>query len=319
MAGMLGHIGIGAETTWATAVAATDYLEALSESLATEIARFETRNIVGGIHEADDASGVERHEGDIVLAAHPVNAAYFMKGALGVNTVTSLGNSLFQHEITPATTLIGSLNPLPPYTVEIFRPGGTTVNSSFRYAGVQVNQLQLGVAPNQELRMTAGTIAKSFAYISKTSPTFPTSPVQPFTFDVASISLGGSAITRMEAFNLTYNNNLEGIPTLNNDTEIAKIRRNGPAVTEVSGTIEFETVTDFDSFRNQDEQRLVVSFTRANSFSLIIDIPRTVFTTYPVQIPGRNRLTVDFAMKGRYHSGSGNAVKLTMTTTNTLT
>ena len=184
MAGMLGHVGIGKEATWGTAVAATDYIEAMSESLATEIERFDTRNIVGGIYEADDSAGVRRHAGDIVFAAHPANLGHFLLGALGVNSVTELvAGELFTNEFTQATTFTGSLNPLPSYTAEIFRPGGVDISSSFQYTGLQLNTLQIAVSPNQDVRITAGAIGKAQTFLTKTTPTFPNSPLQPFTFD----------------------------------------------------------------------------------------------------------------------------------------
>lgn len=317
MAGMLGHIGIGVETAWGTAVAVTDYIEAMSESLSTEIERFETRNIVGGVHEADDSAGVKRHAGDVVFAAHPDNLGHFLKGVFGVNSVSSLGNDLFRNDFTPATALTGSLHPLPSYTMEVFRPAATDVSTSFQYAGAQFNTLQISVAPNQDVRVTAGLIAKAQAFVAKTTATFPNSPLQPFTFDTASVSIAGAAVTRVEAITLNFNNNLEGVPTLNADTEIAKIRRNGPAVTEISGTLEFEDHTDFLRFTSQSEHAIAVNVTRADSFSMLVEVPRAVLTSYPVTIPGRERLTVDFSMKGRYNSSSATAVMVSLTTVNT--
>lgn len=317
MAGMLGHIGIGKETAWGTPVAVTDYVEALSESFSTDIERFETRNIISGIQEADDSAGVIRHQGDIVFPVHPQNAGHVFLGALGVNSVTSLGSGLFRNDFSQATTLTGSLHPLPAYTLEIFRPGGTEISSSFQYSGLQFNTLGVSVAPNQDVRVTAGAIGKAQAFIAKTTASFPNSPAQVFTFDTASLQIAGVAVTRVEAFTLNYDNNLEGFPTLNNDTEIAKIRRNGPAVTDISGTIEFEDHTDFLGFTQQSEMAVKLHVVRANSFALTVEVPRAVFTSYPVAIPGRERLTVDFAMKGRLLSSSNTALMISLTTVNT--
>jgi len=50
---------------------------------------------------------------------------------------------------------------------------------------------------------------------------------------------------------------------------------------------------------------------------MLIDVPRAVFSSFPVQIPGRDRLTVDFEAIGRYHTGSGAAVNIQLTTVNT--
>jgi len=317
MTGMLGHVGIGVESAWGTAVAAANYVEILNESLVTTIERYETKNVIGGLYEPDDSAGVERHEGDIVFAGHPDPLGRFLMAALGANAASSITSTLFSNVITAATTLASSLHPLPPYTVEVYRPGAMDISTSFRYSGVQVGQIELGFAPNQDVRVTASILAKTRASIAKTSPSFPASPTAAFAFDSVSLQLGGAAVARIEALTINIDNQIEGFPTLNNSTGIAKVRRNGPQLIRVGGTIEFDDFTDFDIFAAQTEQQLIVSTFLANSFSLVIDIPRAVFTEFPVQIPGRERLTVDFAMMARYHTGSGSAIQATLVDTTT--
>jgi hypothetical protein len=318
MTGMRGHIGLGEESVWGTAVAVTDYVEALSESLTTTIERFDTVNIAGGFQEPDDQDGLRRHAGDIVAPTNADNVPFFLKGALGVQSETIVGSHLFQYEYTPTTTLVGSLNPLQPFTFEIFRPGGTDISSSFRYAGCQVAGLTFGIAPNQDIRMTASLIAKAQTQITKTTATFPGSPVAPFVWDTVSVSIAGTAVARVEALTIGIQNQLEGIPSLNNSDEIAKIRRNGPVLVSIDGQMELTDLEDFQNFKNQTEQQIIVSATRANSFFLEFDIPRAIFTEYPVNIGGRDRVVVGFSMKGRYHTGSASSIKATITTTNTL-
>lgn len=312
--GARGHIGIAKETTWGTAVAASDYFEALSESIVTNIERFDVRNIFGGMYEPDDEAGVVRHAGDIILPAHPVSIGFFLNGALGVNSVTAvLSGVLFTNQFTPVTSDTGSLSALPAYTLEVFRD----VTSSQQYAGAQFNTLELSVTPNQELRATVGVIAKTRAGLAATTPSFPGSPTGVFKFNTASVSLGGNAIARLENFTLTFDNQLEGIPVLNAANEVARIHRTGPQLVRVTGTAAFDNTTDFDSFINETEQRLFLNFTRADSFSLLIDIPRAIFTEHPQQITGRDRLTVDFAMIGRFDTGSNTALDIRLTSTTT--
>ena len=51
--GIQGHVGIGLEATWGTAVAADNYMEILNESLASNFDRFITRNAHGAIYEPE--------------------------------------------------------------------------------------------------------------------------------------------------------------------------------------------------------------------------------------------------------------------------
>ena len=314
--GFASHIGAAKEAVWGTPVTAAEYFEALSESIATAYDRFETRNIVGAYYEADDSQGMERNEGDIVLATNPANAGIFLNGAFGVNSVSSLGGGLFLNEFIPAQTDAGSLNPLPPYTFEIYR-AGTTVNSSFQYDGAQMRTLQMAIAPNQDLRVTAGIVARRRQWLAKTTPSFPGSPLEAFTFDTCSISLAGVANTKIEALTISIDNQLEGIPTFNNSKLIGKVRRTGPPMVRITGTLDFSDVSEANDFIDQTERDLAVSFTKANSFALIARLPRLVYTAFPVSVAGRERIMVDFTGMGRYSAGSGHAIKVDLTTTNT--
>ncbi len=304
------------EVTWGTPVAVTDYYEAFSESLATERDRFETRNLIGAYYEPDDSVGVERTQGDIVFAANPANMGHFLLGSIGQNTVASLGSGLFRNTFTPRQSDISSIHPMPSYTVEIFR-AGTIVDSSFRYDGVQFASMNMNVQPNQDVRMSIGAIARRGLFIDNTVPTFPSSPVEPFLYDTTSVTLNAAANTKIENLTISLDNQLEGIATFNNSQYIGKVRRTGPPLVRVSGTIDFQDLTEYLDFQNQTERQLIVSFTKAASFQLILDIPRFVYTTVPVQASGRGRITSDFNGMARYHTGSATALDVQLTTTTT--
>lgn len=312
--GFASHIGIAEETDWATAVAATDYIEAFSEAMATQIDRFETRNITGKFSEPDDAAGINRHEGDLVMFGHPISMGYMLKAAFGINTVTSLAADFFRNDFSVRQSDLSSLAPLPPHTLEVFR-AGTLVNTAFQYAGAQMGNLAMNIAPNQDLRLTSNVIAKVRNMIAKTTPSFPGSPIQPFLFDTASLQFGGTGRPDIEALTITLDNQLEAIPALNNTKQIAKVRRNGPPLVQVAGTMDFVDLTDFDRFVNQTEFALAVNLTQSTSFSLLIELPRVIYTAYPVSLPGRERITVEFEGKGRFHTGSNAAITAKLTTT----
>ncbi len=312
--GFAGHIGIAEETTWGTALAATDYFEALSESIVTNIERFDVRNITGGFFEPDDETGVQRHAGDVVIPGHPVSIGYLLNGVLGTNSIsTVLSGFLFTNNFTFLTSDINSLHPLVPYTLEVFRD----VTSAQQFSGVQFGALQIGVAPNQDLRFSASVLAQTRNNIAATTPSFPGSPTGVFKFDTASIQIGGAANTKLEAVNLTLDNQIEGLPALNASAEIARVKRNGFQMVRLSGTMTFEDQTEKDIFIAETEQAVLLNFTKADSFSLLVDIPRFVYSTYPDQMSGRDRLTVDFEGIGRYHTGSSSAIRISLTTTNT--
>jgi hypothetical protein len=315
--GTLGFVGIAKETTWGTAVNATDFFEIMSENIGLSIDRFPTRNAFGGFYEPRDYAGMRRNAGDLVMFGHPVSVGHLLKAAFNTQSITVvLSGFLFRHQFSTVKSEFvdggSAIIPSVPYTLEVHRD----VTSSQRIVGAVCNRLSLSLAPNQDLRVTAGWIAKSFvAGIARTAPTFPGSPVHPFTFETASVQIDGAANTRFESFNMVINNNLNGIPRLNNSNEIGAIRRSDAQNVRISGVLAFENITELEDFVNQTDRALKLSLTRASSFHMLIDVPSFNYTAFPLGIPGRDRLTVGFDGMAQYNVGSGLAVDIGLTTT----
>jgi len=315
--GFAGFIGIARETNWGSgiSVASGGYIEALNENLALSIDRFDYKNIIGTLAAPDDMAGVNRVAGDIAFAAHPVTLGYFLLSAFNQDTVTTVASGfLWTHSFkqpTDSGSAFSTTAPSVPYSIEVFRDVGTSV----QYAGCLISALALNFAPNQAVQATASLIGRSQSIIAKTTPTFPNSPSKPFASDTVSLQLGGSATIKIEALNISIENQYEGIPALNNSTYIAMIRRTGHQMVNVTGTLDFTNHSEFDFFINQTETTLKVSATVAQSYQLTIDIPRFVYTAFPLGIRGKERVMVDFTGKGFYHSGSGTGIEIKLTTT----
>lgn len=310
--GHLGFFGLGKESAWGTAVAVTDYAELMSENLSTNIDRFPTRNIIGGFYEPDDYAGARRVAGSIVHAAHPVTLGHLLKAVFNSSSVSVVqSGALWTNNFTGVKSEFADGVPRQPYTLEVNR----NVTSSHRYAGALCTKLALALAPNQDLRVTAEWLAQARTLLAATTPTFPASSSNPFTFETASISMAGAGNARFEAFNLSVDNGLEGILALNNSNVIARIRARELQIIRISGTLDFTDVTEEQDFINQTERAFSVSLTRADSFQLIISVPRFVYTAFPTGIPGRGRLTVGFEGMARYLASSLAAIGIQLTTT----
>ena len=310
--GHLGHFGLGAETNWGTAVAVTDYMELLSENLNTTIDRFGTRNIYAGFYEPDDSAGLRRSAGGIVMAGFPTPLGFALKSIFNNSSVSVvLSGFLWTNHFTGVKSEFADGVPRKPYTLEVHRD----VTSSHQYAGAIANKLSLALAPNQDLRVAVEWLAKSRLLIAKTTPTFPGSPAEPFTFDTASVQLAGAATARVEALALNIDNQLEGIAALNNSNEIARIRATNPQIIRISGTLDFIDVAEQQDFINQTERVLKLNVFKAQSFNLLIDVPRFVYTAAPVGMSGRGRLTVAFEGMARYLASSLAAIGIQLTTT----
>lgn len=312
--GFAGHVGVARETTWGTpvAVASGDFIEALSENLTLVIDRFDTRNIVGRYSEPDDTPGLRRVEGEIVAMGHPHYLGYFLRGATQLQSITvALSGFLWTHRYETPTSDVSTLAPNHSMTYEIHRD----VTSAFRIAGAVTNRITFAVQPNQDLRTTMSIIAKTTSIVAKSTPTYTGSSIDPFTFESASISVAGGSTPYVEALTITLDNQLVAVNALANTNEIVSIKRNGPQLTQVQGTLTFENLTDYERFRAQTEFAFAANFTRADSFNLTFRFPRIVYTAFPTTQPGRERLTVQFEGKARYHAGSATAYWIDLTNT----
>ncbi len=310
--GFVGFVGIAKESSYGTPVGATDYFEIMSENLSESIDRFPTRNVFGGFYDPDDYAGARRAAGSLSMFGHPVSMGILLKAAMStISGSPVLSGFLHLSRFISTKSDFSNTIACQPYTLEINRD----VTSSHQFAGAVCNRLQLALAPNQDLRLTADWIAQAGLLLAQTTPTYPGSPTDPFTFETASLSIGGSATARWEAFSMNINNNLDGILALNASNNIIRVRRRGPQEVTIGGTIDFTDVAEFLDFKNQTERQLQLTLTRANSFSLLIDVPRFVYTSFPTGIAGRDRLTINVAGKARYSTTSAVAVSLGLTTT----
>lgn len=309
--GMNGYMGMGKETTWGTAVTAGSFLEMMSEGLTVAIDRFDTRNIFNSLSEPDDTTGLIRVEGETVIPGNPESIGLLLNAALGATATTSVGAGLHAHVFQARSSDVSSLTPLQPYTVEIFRD----VTSAQQYAGCVAGQLTLACQPNQDLRATVNWLGKSTlnkSRVAAASVLFPTTPGQPFTWDTTSISIGGTATDLLESFTLEVNNNLEAVSALNASTAVARFQRANPVQIMLSGQMSFTNLDAYMDFLNQTERAFLINFTKANSFSMLISLPRCVYTAYPLGAAGRNRLTVSFEAKARVPVGSTSAIAVTL-------
>lgn len=310
--GINAYAGIAKEATWGTAVSPTDFVRFMSASLAPSIDRFDVANAIGASYEPDDMSGLVRITGDLSFAADPLFLGHILRGGMNcMSGSTVLSGFLYQTRFVTTQSDFAIGQAAQPYTVEVFHD----VVSAHRFAGCMVDRLQLAIAPNQDLRVTASFIGKTVALASRAAPTYTTSPSAPFAFDTASLSIGGAGTARIEAFNLRLDNMLAGIPALNVSTAIIRVQRRAGQLATFGGTLSFEDVTEWLDFLNQTERAFTLGLTRANSFGLNVIVPKGIYTGYPISVPGRDRLTAQFTGKARFLVSSNTALDLQLTNT----
>jgi hypothetical protein len=309
-----GHIGLAKETDWGTPEAATKYLPFVSETLSRAIEQLVSAAQKGIIDEPASYPGSKTIAGDIVLEVDPVSIGHLLRSAFDepISGAYDTGPEAYQHEFEPRQDDFSAVSPLCPYTLEVYRD----IGDAFQYAGGVVNTLNLSFGVDEKiLRATVGIIAKDYAGITKTSPSFATE--NPFTWDQALIKIATVQNNDLESFNFTLNNQLLGVPTLNNTALISRIYRNAFRTVEVAITVDFVDQAQYDIFEAQTEQAFEITLEGAeiesgHNYSLIIDIPKLRYTAYPINLSGASRITSAVTGKAKYDSVSGYAIKITL-------
>ena len=196
--------------------------------------------------------------------------------------------------------------PLYPYTIEVHRD--QVAAQAWQFIGSVVNTLNLKFGADQKiLTAVAGILAKDVNRIAKTGVAFPTTT--PFMWHQAVVGIGAAlGVTNiLESFDITIDNKLVGIPSLNNTYIIRKFYRSGPREVTVNFVTDFVDQAEHDIWVAGNEQKLQIVFTGANIIgdtgfqnTLTMYFPKFRYITYPVTNPGTGRISVGITGKAKY-------------------
>ncbi len=195
-------IGIGKEVTWATPVARTGWLKAVSAALQEKTERSPTPHLVHsgeGIHLENYLSRVTA-AGDMESLA-TYNAPNFgdqLYAALGAGATAGAGPT-YTHTIDPAAAL-------PSLTMEMIRGTGTAEI----FAGMKCSSLSIVQAPNDVLRCRTSWMGKSSGgRVGAGSPAYTGSPARILHHEMGAVSWNAGSYARAKSVEITLNNNLE--------------------------------------------------------------------------------------------------------------
>ena len=254
--------------------------------------------------------------------------------SMGLKYVTDLGECVINLDVIRKITTTGATNakqhifiprqatdfhvdcPINPYTLEVYRDQG----DAFQFLGAIVNTLALNFSTTDKiLKVTNGIIAKNLGDTPKTGLSLETT--KPFTWEQAVIKIGGTAEGNinndLESFGINYDNKCVGKYALNNTTILRKIVRSGLRTIPVNFTIDFVDRIEYNKFINGIEQSFQVKFVGAECetgyyYTLIIDIPKFRYLTYPINMGGPGPIVCGVTGKAKYDESLGYPYKITL-------
>jgi hypothetical protein len=318
--GALSHIGLGKETTFGTAVAATDYVRFASESINQTIEQVKSDINNAVVDEAPYYEGMHTIQGDISGDVYPNIIGHFLRSALGAPVSTQQGaTAAYQHVFTPIQANFATNCALPSYTLEVNRDLGAS--NAFQYAGAVVNELDFTFGVDKKiLNFKAGILAKSVANIAKTTPTFDVQDA--FTWNMATVTLNNVANTNVSSVEIGIKNELDARPTLDGTRLINRIMRNGKRSFPIKLTVELQDLTEYNLFIAQNEVPLQIKLVGANIASTYyhtfqVDLNKFHFNAFPINVSGAGVITAVLDGWAEYDPAAGFAAKFTLINTKT--
>lgn len=261
--GMAAQLGVKAETTWGTFVAPTRFYPLISESLTEEIDRLESEGIIAGqrvLRSEQWAAGNVDVGGDIQTELYQQGMGALLKACFGA--VSTSGAGPYTHTFTPGDLTDDHLS------VQVGKPDVAGTVQPFSFYGMKVTDWELSIEAGGLVTLTTSLIGKQLATSdSLATASFGTGAATPFTFKHATASIDGGA-ANVKKLTIKGSNGLDGDRRF-----IGSEYRAEPLeadLREYSGTVdlEFESLTQYNRFRDADEVALVSTISAGASASL---------------------------------------------------
>lgn len=314
--GMNGYLGIAKQNSFGTAVTSYIYIEPLTESFGTAVEQLILEGLHNGYNEGETVEGMESVEGDFTIYLHPTKIGHILQGVCGQSssslTTSAGGFEEYTHEFFPLkNTDFDQFSSLPPYTLQVFRDTG----ESYQYTDTVFPSIAIEIEVGAIPTFTVNGLSRTTSLMTATGPSFEAGT--PFAWNVVSFSIGDVGILDYENVSITFDQGLEAVNLLNATKRAALFKRSTFQLPKISGSMNFQTNSEYLRFKNQGDARMLITFgAMVNSGPAFeIDIPRMRYTSYAANLGGPGRISADFEGDAKFYSASGYAIRFTLQNT----
>ena len=315
--GQKSNIGICFQNSYGTSnVSSIHWMQFVSEDIALKKEALKSQNMRGIFEEGDAYEGVNTVEGTMEMEAHPISLGVMLTAIFGA-PVTS-GTGPYSHVFKPRTTDFDDYAANIPFTLYKFLNDG---GSAFLYYDLCGSSIELGIANGEFLKSTLSVTGGNFSQVADVAESYPAG--KRWTWDVTSVSFGGTAQTGIMDMTITVDDGLEAFHTVSTDRGKfpSRVKHGGWRTIEVSGTMKFDNQDEMQEFLAWNERALDVYFTGPTDLgggifeTVHIKIPAMQYTDYPPAAGGPGLMEVGFTANGNYHTGSATAFEITLVNT----
>ena len=315
--GLNAKIGIAFQNSYGTQadLGSLHWIPFLTESVGRNLPPLRSENMRGIFDQGDRSSGLATVDGDLEFEAQAVPLGAMIKSVVGNVTVVDSSSTaqLFTHTFLPRTAdhQISSAEQPVTYYKDLDVTDDPQV-----FTDLNGTVLELNVANGEFLKAKVSFVGGQRT--TQSSVAYVLDPGKRWTWDVASFQIGGVANGELTSFNLSIDNGLEAMHTMNNTKDASRIKRQNPRVITVGGSVKFENHTELDLFIAETQQALIVHLANATEVQsgypeqLTIDIPAMIYDEFKPTGDAPGQLEVSFTGTAEYHIGSATAIELTL-------
>lgn len=278
-----------------------------------------SQNLTGRFEQGATYPGAGNVAGTIEFEITPRALLVAVAGALSHDPAVATSGSVLTRTFLPNTSEFSSTYPKAPYTIVKHI---ADAQSAELFYDCQFSQLDLIFSASQfskgRLTVAGGArLTNGIGSMSITPAAGDISVLHPW--NVASISIGGSAVQNYSEITVSLNENIGPLYTLNGTLTPFKYTRTGFREVTVGGTLYMNDRSALNDFIADTQRRLLITTVNTRTAiqsgyydTMIIDVPQMKYTAVPLSISGPGELAVQFSARGVIDTTSNYALQITL-------
>lgn len=228
------YIGLGRETTWATAVSPTRFTPCRSCAVAGENVLIDRPGVRAKRGRPIPNLGLYNVTGDFQIEVDADNIGGLLASLLGVDTSEALATDVYRHTFTLKDA------EGPSFTLQVDKD-----TEVYDVVGCRANTIDIAASIGELLLLTTGVIAQKDVYqATKATPSYST--IRPFDFVGAKVEVDNAVNVWVDDFTATLNSNLQVRNVLG--SRYTKEPIYGGFEASGTFTLFFETATEYRRF-----------------------------------------------------------------------
>lgn len=244
--------GLKTETTWGTGVTVDKFLPMLSEGVKNQIDRMKVNAALGGrLVQAKWRPGKQKIDGPVTMYLPNVTLATILRHMFG--TIATTGAGPYTHTASPGSLVNQS------FTMQLGRTDDAGTVQPFTYAGGKIGGWELSATAGELAQLRLDTSFQSETTGTALATASYAAGWQPFSFIEGSVTIAGTASTKIRSFRLACAANQEGAFHIGS-AQISQQYQNGQRVFSGQLVADFSGLTEYARYTAASEFALVLAF-----------------------------------------------------------